>query len=297
MPSHGPAARRTRKSGRFAATAWSRVLKEPADILDGRKPGRQQVVDGMIDVGMRIAPLDERRLCQVVVSKMTRPANRFGAIRSGAVNEKGRKGEQITLLDFDRFEIAVGEAVDLAKSVNDFGRDQSEAMARRDDFERSQSAVNVMKRHPDDDRIERALHAPPVLVGEYPPIDFLGRQVTAVEEQHGPRRDIGKSHTKTSQQIENSRIESQTVQRNEMLNLLAAVRKTGDILAKEMKERVFEIWFGRRTVDGLPAGRQLLLEDADCVLAYVLNFAAIKHAAKMEISLLSVCARSLRVHE
>src|SRR5580658_10319339 len=135
----------------------------------------------MVDVRMRISAVDERPLGQVVVPKVARPTDRIGAVRPRAMNQEGREDKHIALLDLDRLKIAVAEAIDFSKTLDDFTGQQAQAVAGRHDFERAQAAVDIMQWYPNDSRIERPLHAPPILMREHPPIDFLRRQVAAVE--------------------------------------------------------------------------------------------------------------------
>ena len=114
-------------------------------------------------------------------------------------------------------------------------------MAARKDFQRAERSVDANERHPDDDRVERALHAAPVLMRRQPVVHLFLRQTRRVEVEHGPGADVRSLEPKLAQQADDALVERETVQRNQVLGVLAAVRERRKVGVEQRKHAALEL--------------------------------------------------------
>ncbi len=120
---------------------------------------------------------------------MTGPANGVRDVVAGAVDQKRGEKQCIPRTHFDGVKIVLAGSRDVAIPGVRFGFAQARAMAAGDDLQRAERSINVQERHPDDHGIERALHAPPILVRRRA-IKLVGfGQCAGMKRKDRPRAD------------------------------------------------------------------------------------------------------------
>src|SRR6185295_17885449 len=258
-----------------------RLVKKLVYQLFAGKVWRNQVVQGLVEIGVWVATLDKGLLGQIVVAKMTRPPDRVGSIHARAMHQKRREKKHVALRSLNGNEILVRELVNLAETVDYFGSQEPEFVTAGNNFQCAKLYINVCERYPDHDGIKGSLHAPPILMGEDSPVHLFFRQQPAVEIEHRPRADVREFHSQCfSKRVLNPAVQRKTVQRNQVLDLFAAVHEFLQVALEILEQRRFEFRFARvvRVQDAM--SEKLRKKDVFGVISHTFDLFLLKEARR-----------------